>query len=330
MNKLINIKSYRNWCDNAYIRGKSLPEGKVIFCNTEDVKYLFDTIQHYPERKIVLVSADSDFGIHYQKEAPVNGDLIKCAQTIDYENATNYPEYVKIGLATADYAQCNINDKYSVKIDRYTINTFDKIPPNIIKWFCANANIEEPQVEYIPYGANVDTEANGIFEYYKRVDQKTKIVYANFRNNSLERQYLGNNLLAQIEKNRLNKIASLEEEIEPDWVTFVGENIPVQEYYEQMGEHKYCLCPRSNGIDSYRFIESLAVGTIPIVFNSRHSNTAAKHGFPIIRMDNMININYHFVKLLNNIENKIWQTYDNQILTENYWQKKILQSISLL
>lgn len=195
MNKLINVNSYRQWCDNSYHRKLPFPDGKIIFANPEDVKYLFQNIKTYKDKKIILVSAGSDYGIHYQVESPVNADILKMAQTIDYNALAQENEYAKVSLQTANYPECNIKDKFSVKIDRYTINTFHEIPPNIHKWFCANANVNESQIEYIPYGTNVDTEENGILDYYKRPEDKIKLIYANFRINSVERMKLNENLV---------------------------------------------------------------------------------------------------------------------------------------
>lgn len=318
MDKLITFDSYKQWCDAHYIKGRSVPDGQVIFCNPEDIKYFFDTIRHFPERKIILVSAGSDFSVWYQSESPINADIIKTVQTIDYETIAKATDYVKLSLSTANYVDCCITDKFSVKIDRHTINTFNEIPKNIIKWFCANANINEPQVEFIPYGMNIDTEENGIMDYYTKPENKTKWVYANSRTNSVERMYLRNNLIQQLNLNT------------PNWLTFIDKNVPVKLYYQEMSQHYYTLCPQGNGLDSYRFAESLVVGTLPILSMSRWSNNAVKAGFLGVVVENLVNINYDFINYIEKNKNSYWEKWNPEVLKEKYWGAKIIESRKLL
>lgn len=324
MNKLININSYQKWCDGIYERGRSLPEGKIIWANLEDVKYLFETIKHYPERKIVLVSAASDYGLHYQIENPINKDIHKNVLALNFKNIEESSEYVKLTLGAANYKECDIKDKFSVKMDRFTENTFNEVPINISKWFCANCNVNEDNIEWVPYGANCDTEENGILAYFKKPSEKTKLVYANFRINSVERLALSRNL---INLNLHNKQMLRESDHEGyKWLTYVGENIPTKEYYQEMAEHYYSICAPGNGLDSFRIAESLSIGTLPIVSNSRWAHNALNAGFPVIPVNNLPYIDYDFISLLEKNKGLYWAKWNPEVIREKYWKEKIYEA----
>jgi hypothetical protein len=56
------------------------------------------------------------------------------------------------------------------------------------------------------------------------------------------------------------------------WVT-AGTPLPQEDFYKELRNHRFCLCPSGNGIDTHRVWESIYVGTIPIVkHNLVHSD----------------------------------------------------------
>jgi len=312
---IITVDSYRKMCDGCYVKGHGIPEGEVIHAEMEDVQHFFDVIKHFPEKKIILISSGSDYGLNYQVENPINADLLKHANSIDWNQVVVSPEYVKIGIWAAEYSKCNIRDKFSVKIDNYTCSTFNEIPRNIVKWFVSNGNVNENRIEHIPYGVNIDTEDNGILKYTKNTSEKTKLVYANFRLNCLDRVRLRNYLLTSTKET---------------WLTFVDTNIPVQDYYKDTSEHIFSICPNGNGLDSYRIHESILLGTIPILSLSRWSKNMASLGIPCVISENLCDLNEEVVNKLKRKAEHAWIGWNGNVLTKEYWKGKIEEAKKLL
>lgn len=309
---LINVNSYRTWCDYEF-DGRLHPyEGNVIWCNPEDIHKLFKLLEPHPDYKVIVVSAGSDYSIRLQKEHPVNADILKMAERINWQAILAAKDYINVSIPAANYKDCNITDEYSIKIDAYTIATFNKIPQNVVTWFCANADFFHPVLQFIPYGANIDTESNGILKYYKKPEDKTKLVYVNFRLNSSYRKTL----------------LDFFQHYKYDFMTLRTESIDVDTYYQELSEHKYAIVPEGNGIDSYRFIESLAVGTVPIVMSSRWAYNAYVAGFPIAPIHNLHLFNEETFKITE--EHKLHDKLNGDLLTEEYWRGKILGAKKLL
>lgn len=55
-------------------------------------------------------------------------------------------------------------------------------------------------------------------------------------------------------------------------------------YLNNMAQHKFCLCPRGNGIDTHRFWEAQYLGCIPIIVRTEW--TAAYADMPILILEN--------------------------------------------
>lgn len=99
----------------------------------------------------------------------------------------------------------------------------------------------------------------------------------------------------------------------------VRKKINFDEYMTQIGNSKYVLCPRGNGLDTHRFYETLLMGAIPIVENSTL--------YPIYKqatvlvVDNFKNLDQH---MLDNphlfIQN---MNFSRSILMSDTWLNKI-------
>lgn len=44
--------------------------------------------------------------------------------------------------------------------------------------------------------------------------------------------------------------------------------VSFETYLNQIGDSKYVLCPRGNGLDTHRFYETILMGSVPVVENS--------------------------------------------------------------
>jgi hypothetical protein len=56
-------------------------------------------------------------------------------------------------------------------------------------------------------------------------------------------------------------------------------------YLADLARHRYCVCPRGNGIDTHRVWECLYLGVVPIVERSVHTDLWAERGLPLLQVD---------------------------------------------
>jgi len=89
-----------------------------------------------------------------------------------------------------------------------------------------------------------------------------------------------------------------------------------EEYFIELASHKYCICPRGNGIDTHRIWEALYLNVIPIVIESDFINI---HNLPIIILKNWDELD------INNLQNN-FNNQENSKLTMDYY-KNILNKI---
>lgn len=64
----------------------------------------------------------------------------------------------------------------------------------------------------------------------------------------------------------------------------VESGIDYPRYMESLARHKFCLCPRGNGLDTHRFWESIYLDTIPVI--TRSDWMAAYAELPVVVLEN--------------------------------------------
>lgn len=258
---IITHKSYIGLVDHIYDAPDFiLPNAshKVVHCHIDNIRRFFEEIAR-TDLRIILVSSDSDFGVCDQKQHHPAWDMVKYANMLIDANLDKIG-YQGINLPPrVNFEQCNPNDTYSAKCYMYTNSTFNVIPKNIIRWYCTNCSITSNRIVGIPFGCQKNTQ-DKLAGRLK--SPKSKLYYINWQNYTFER--------SQIKKYYRNN---------PRF-TIIEEPKPIDEYLREMSQFMFVLCPSSNGADSYRLIECLALGCIPIV----EDNVCMRHleGLPII------------------------------------------------
>ena len=56
-------------------------------------------------------------------------------------------------------------------------------------------------------------------------------------------------------------------------------------YLQDLARHRFCVCPRGNGIDCHRVWECLYLGVVPIVERSAHTELWEQRGVPLLLVD---------------------------------------------
>ncbi len=228
----------------------SIPsESSVIHFHTEYADYVLDALERTykvdPSLRFILVSSTSDCGICYQKDNPASDDLIKAFYMID-TSKLGY-EGAKVD-GRCHKARCNLNHRFSVKMYAFTYCTFDRIPPNVIKWYTTNNDTQEDKIQSLPFGIPYWFEETAKDHFITTFTELPNArTYLAFQANTMERYQLINSFSTSE--------AALVRRAE----------VPHVQYLQDMLSCGFVLSPSGNGIDCFRTLESLYVGRIPII-----------------------------------------------------------------
>ena len=278
---IINCKSWMDIGDcnyeYDYPEEGQIPPSGVVYCNIEHITKFFDKC-NLTNNKYVVVSGFSDSGPAYQKEHSVARDMIKWLPFLE-------EEILKIGYKALKIAprcmldQCDIDDTYSVKMYSFTTSTFNKIPDNIIKWFVVNPQLIQNKIQGIPLG--VGSTATDDIDNTELVDfeDRENWLYVNWQNYTNERMHLKN----FFEQNNF------------DWATYYSKpEREKEDYFKDLASHVFVACPFGNGLDCYRILESIYLGSIPIVEDCQMVRYLS--GLPILVIKSWNQLNLEFLK----------------------------------
>ncbi|MGV0982115.1 MAG: hypothetical protein ACOYB0_07130 [Polynucleobacter sp.] len=140
--------------------------------------------------------------------------------------------------------------------------------PSLLYWYAQNCEFSHTKLRALPIGlANSQWGEGRVQEIFQAAHacKKTKLLYVNFSASTHAGRQSVLDVVSQV-----------------PGVT-LGESVGFERYVEQMAEHRFCLCPRGNGIDTHRFWEAQYLNTIPIVL--KRDWTAAYSNLPILLID---------------------------------------------
>jgi hypothetical protein len=182
------------------------------------------------------------------------------------------------------------------------------------KWY--SVNTQTLRVHGIPIGIANDTDQLDLNPYYKNGPILVEVVslprdiknlvYMNFTiaNYPVERQQVWN----------LFK--------DKDWVSldkFSNTRDGRKHYLQQIRNHSFVLCPRGNGVDTYRLWETLYMGSIPIVRKDiAHRDWM---DLPILFIDSWEEVTEE--RLRNELQRFQNTTWNMEKLRASYWIERI-------
>lgn len=311
---ILHCSSYYEMVDYHYSsKLDNLPSG-IVHVDTQALSEFFTKISSYPNNKYIIVASRSDFGIAKQNEYPSFKDLIS------WINLMVGPEFNYKDItceARIKRNQCNINDIYSIRNYYLTSHTFLKIPSNILKIFSTNLYIlNDNKLEGLLFGLNcTDNKTEGIEKIYqhKYSGPRDKLLYVNFSLNNFERVRV---------KSYFKNYCS--------WAT-VKEDVKPDEYLDDLSSHMFCLVPAGVGIDSYRVLECLYIGCIPILqLDNPIYYWYQKHNLPVLNVSNFISLNPIELEIIWKKYQDIKNTFNWNALKASYWKDIIESSRKLL
>jgi hypothetical protein len=300
---IIGSASYRTFCDISWNRGDPCPKTGIIFVDLDSIPDFFRVISEDGNReKYIIVSAQSDWGLHYQIQKPVWTHLERAIglfarPELDYQD-------IKIE-ARCDKSRCTLSDKYSVSCYSWTSCTFDKIPDNVHKWYLTNNAVsDDPRLVTIPFGIN---NVSQDIDCRSLIEQEHKLKFSN-RNIKL---YVNFQFCT---KDRLDLYYYFERLSQNNSSIVVERDKPFTHYIKQLSNSQYVLCPPGNGLTCFREVEALACGALPVVVDS-----VDYAGIPCVQLPSL-----HLSHLLPELDINI---QPNEVCTESYWLKRIRSGV---
>ena len=308
---IINVKSWMDLGDCNYEhdhKDDSIPESGVVYCNIEHITEFFEKCKK-TDNRYVVISGFSDYGVAYQEEHSVANDMLKFLPFV-HHMIPNIQYNPLVIPPRCEVEECNIEHKYSVKCYSHTRATFNEIPPNVVKWFLVNPMMQEDVVQGIPLGIGKDA-TDTVFDTKRyELEDKSNLLYVNWQNYTLDRKYLKEYFM-------INNFP---------WCTIIVEPKEFSEYLDELSRHTFALCPDGNGVDSYRILECIYAGTIPVVLDG--PTFGYLQDLPILRVESLSEVTSEF---LQESLKKLSEKMDNLDMAKlSYWKNEIDKAKSLI
>ncbi|MBU3638529.1 glycosyltransferase family 47 protein [Polynucleobacter sp. AP-RePozz3-80-G7] len=180
--------------------------------------------------------------------------------------------------------------------------------PSLVAWYAQNCETSHTKLHALPIGlANSQWGPTRVSEVFDagHVYQKTKNLYVNFSASTHSARQSIIDVVSNV----------------PD-VT-MGASVGFEQYITQVAEHRFCLCPRGNGIDTHRFWEAQYVDTIPVLL--KQDWTSAYSNLPVLLVDaweDLLRLNWEEDYIRRSTSN-----FDRKTLTLEYYRQQLLANI---
>lgn len=190
---------------------------------------------------------------------------------------------------------------------RITKKIFRKKPECVSEWYSINVDFNDPKLIPIPLGLANEYDKNlnvEDFKNYRIKDiQRIKNLYLNFQENT---NYFHRTSVKKYFKKIPESVIS-------------DSNLKKKDYFKELTESTYIICPKGNGIDTHRIWESLYAGAIPVV--EKNIN------FEKLKIPNVVLVdNFKKIKNLKHID-ELYEDQKNESssnrLTIEFWMNII-------
>jgi len=201
-------------------------------------------------------------------------------------------------------------------IDSFKFNKFLKCG-KFKYWFAENPIINEPRLFTLPIGLKYKgmynyPRFNLMMEEKKKNIKPTKLLLLSFsiRTNKGKRQQCVDSFInkAYVTNNAVKSLNN-----------YIGD---VKEYdrkfFNIMLDHLFIACPEGNGVDTFRFWETLYMGRYPVVLHNRVND--AFSDLPVLILNKWEDFENEYLMFLERIKNK---KFSYKKLTQEYWIDRI-------
>lgn len=201
------------------------------------------------------------------------------------------------------------NGSYVIQHDKRVHGSFDKVPSQIKRWFITNLAVPQNEIlRAIPLGVyrlGAPLIETVMQERWGGNSTDSGWMYINWGNTSDERKNLKNWWFHH----------------QHPWVTFhMNRDLSPLNYLRHIAAHRFVLSPPGCGIDCYRNLEAIYLGTIPIIKDSVTMRNVYSD-LPVLFVDDLYDIDKI---MLEEAYDKIKRKdYNYQKLDISYWRRLI-------
>jgi hypothetical protein len=269
---------------------------------------LFEDITKIPEEEYVtcqrIVEHCREQGIAYIKT-----DIIKYG----------YRDLVSNGGWNGFYNTCDLRNTRTLvtgysdfPIDGHEYDILEQ--PTLQKWFANNVGICHSKLVAVPLGLpnEVDFPVYGNTRRLHEVANSApknakKLAYMNFRVETFPSERLP-----------VKEMFSGLPWVTEGYIDWSEEGY--RKYLEEIRDHKFCICPRGNGVDTHRTLESIYLGSIPICKRSVALEQFSE--LPILFIDDWSEITPEYLEKV--YEDFSTRDFDIRKILMSYWKKQIV------
>jgi hypothetical protein len=185
-----------------------------------------------------------------------------------------FQEHVWPRLTGSDYVLITHNSDHEV--GREQLPWVEHAGERLAHWFAQNLVVEHPKISPLPIGLANRRWPHGNVELLCQAAMETEelprseLIHAAFD--------LGTHPDRKRAWDALRAAFPEFPRTPCRFLSFAG-------YLHDLARHRFCACPRGNGIDTHRFWESLYLGVVPVVERSTHAERWAREGVPMVLLD---------------------------------------------
>ena len=185
-----------------------------------------------------------------------------------------FQEHVWPRLAGSGYVLITHNSDHEVGSEQ--LPWIERAGDRLTRWLAQNLMVQHPKLVALPIGLANRRWPHGDVELLCRVATeaeklpRSKLVHAAFDQRSHpDRKRAWDSVRAAF----------------PQIPRPPSYAVSYADYLGDLARHRFCVCPRGNGIDTHRFWECLYLGVVPIVERSTHTERWAREGVPMVLLD---------------------------------------------
>jgi hypothetical protein len=180
-----------------------------------------------------------------------------------------FQEHVWPRLSGAGYVLVTHNSDHAVGPE--ALPWIEGAGHRLAHWFAQNLQVEHPKLTPLPIGLANRRWEHGDVELLcsvRRSAERSELIFAQFHT------------ATHPDRERAAKAVS-------GAFPGVQRRVPMSfsAYLADLARHRFCVCPRGNGIDTHRFWECQYLGVVPIVERSPHVEIWASRGLPMVILD---------------------------------------------
>jgi hypothetical protein len=156
-----------------------------------------------------------------------------------------------------------------------------------VQWFAQNATVSHAHLTPLPIGIGNPTWPHGDLRALTSIARRT-------RDSTKDRL-----VFARFDPGTYPPRRAVWEALRrsfPELEAAPPRPIPFRRYLAELARHRFAICPRGNGIDTYRVWESLYLGVVPVVERSPHTWHWVALGLPLLLIDDWHEVTPAFLR----------------------------------